>query len=422
MRVCDDHIPLLTDPEDCRMAGWLAGFFDGEGSAVFMKRKNGFDSSVLISFSQTSEKNLNLCEYLEKCLRHFGFDFGCIEKENPNPNKEGTPWQRKRWYYLRGNTLAMYQKLLHIISPNKWRDRIAQGAKGTKFISSKERIVSIEDDGRQVVYGLETTTGNYVVWGIASSNSGQYQQDPVPDGGARFNKADFLHWYDQGHGVTALHRKHGVRELIRHNLLWTFVTVDLAASEDQRADYTVFSTWGVTAKFDLLLLDMRRGRWAEPETVNNAVEIYSQVFYNDSRVVAFVAEDNGLGLPIIQAMMERGIPVLPVHIHRTDKFVRSATASIRVKAGQIFFPDPRTPWWSEPKIGFEQELLLFPAHEHDDMVDTLSLAAEAVYQANICGLTEGESIKTPEQTAAQTMKPKASDSVIQTERKFFGRR
>jgi hypothetical protein len=88
----------------------------------------------------------------------------------------------------------MYQRFLHIAQPTKWRERMVEGALSTKFIVGHERVVSIEDDGIEDVYALRTTTGNYVVWGFASSNSGQLQQSPIPRGGGIITQDDWQIW------------------------------------------------------------------------------------------------------------------------------------------------------------------------------------------------------------------------------------
>ena len=59
MRVCDDKIRVLTDPEEIRLAGWLAGFFDGEGSIT--NAHKGISKSCLISFTQGTDRNFPLC-------------------------------------------------------------------------------------------------------------------------------------------------------------------------------------------------------------------------------------------------------------------------------------------------------------------------------------------------------------------------
>ena len=255
--------------------------------------------------------------------------------------------------------------------------------------------------------------------------AGQYQQEPVPEGGARFNSADFQHWYSRGWGVIELHRRAGVKEIIHLRDCWTFVTCDLAASEEQQADFTVFSIWAVTHRGELILLDRLRGQWTEPTTVNTAVDIYAKPGHNGAQHSCFVVEQNGLGLPIAQAMSARGLPVMFVSIHRTDKFSRTATAAIRLEAGQVFWPDPATPWYSEPNEGWEIEHLRFPGFAHDDQVDTFSLAAEAVYKANIFNIDETIllDVKSKEAVSMLTRGGKEeTEEFKHMAKKFFARR
>lgn len=185
MRVCDPDISDLAG-EDLKKAGWLAGFFDADGSAV-INNKN-----CLISFTQGTGRNLLLCEKLEETLTHFGFTYNYDERirsDNKSTN------HKIRTYYLTGDTMKNAQKLLHVIGVSKWRDRIERGILCSGFIKSKEKVVSIEPDGEDLVYGLTTTTGNYIVWGLASSNSGQYMQEPIPIGGGEF-KEEWIQLYN----------------------------------------------------------------------------------------------------------------------------------------------------------------------------------------------------------------------------------
>jgi predicted phage terminase large subunit-like protein len=252
----------------------------------------------------------------------------------------------------------------------------------------------------------------------------QYLHNPTPPGGGRFNKDFFLHWYDEGFSVARLHRRHGQIERIHLGTCWTFVTVDLAASENRQADWTVFSTWAVTQHYDMLLVDRVRDRLTEPKIISTAVELYSKPRYNNARHVCFVVEDNGLGLPIVQAMQDRGLPVLAVHIHRTDKIVRSATAAIRIESGQIFWPDPATPWYCDPKGGWEIEHIRFPGYDHDDQVDTTSLAAEAIYVAGLGGLGKGIPVQIESRTAAKVLENRVPGDSQNDPigKRFFGNR
>jgi predicted phage terminase large subunit-like protein len=210
-RVCPPELERLETEEEFRLAGWVSGFFDGEGSVSVLKRRHG-EGSSLITFFQSAEQNLPLCEKLEYSLARFGFNFGCHEKIPTTLSAAGTPWQKRRSYYLksdagsgvtkngnpakRASKLQLNQKFLHLIKPTKWRQRLIDTTVNGRMYTTSERVVSIKPDGQDIVYGLETTTGNYVVWGLASSNSGQYLQSPEPRGGAII-KRDFWQLWEQ---------------------------------------------------------------------------------------------------------------------------------------------------------------------------------------------------------------------------------
>jgi phage terminase large subunit-like protein len=234
-RICPDKIEELTDPEDLRLAGWLAGFYDGEGSAVLGNRGLGYPKRCTISFSQGSGRNLPLCHKLEQALTHFGFEFNFREKVRSDRLHKNPNAPPQRWYWIntgnghRGPCLSTFQRFLHVIKPAKWRDRIAEGALTSRFIEAKEHVISIEPDGVETVYGLETTTGNYVVWGLASSNSGQYQQSPTPRGGGIIKEEMWQLWPSE---------KYPTCELVLGSL-------DTASTEKEQNDASALTIWGI---------------------------------------------------------------------------------------------------------------------------------------------------------------------------------
>ena len=178
-RVCPQELPEL-DPRD---AGWLAGFFDGDGTVSSSEKRGqpGFRPSGCITLTQGDGRNLAICEKLERVLESTGFPYSIFRRDR------GT--HDVRYYRLTGHGLPMVQKFLHCVRPTKWRDRLLDGVYGCCNMP-KVRVTAIEPDGVETVYSLQTETGNYVVWGYASSNS-QHQQRPVPRGGGMFKRADW---------------------------------------------------------------------------------------------------------------------------------------------------------------------------------------------------------------------------------------
>jgi predicted phage terminase large subunit-like protein len=241
-RVCPSTLPQLS-VEDERLAGWLAGFFDGEGSVSVCKKdgKGNYNPSRQIHFYQGAGRNLPLCEKLEHALDRFGFDYNYIE-DIRKPNKNA-PCYGYRAYTLLSNqhSLGLAQKFLHIVKPIKWRDRIEAMAEGSKFVKQWEKVISIEPDGEDDVYALTTETGNYVVWGLASSNSaGQFQQTPSPRGGGIVKREWWALWDDemaQANGLAGAHKYPPMDYVI--------ASLDPAYTEKKENDPSALTVWGI---------------------------------------------------------------------------------------------------------------------------------------------------------------------------------
>jgi predicted phage terminase large subunit-like protein len=144
----------------------------------------------------------------------------------------------------------------------------------------------------------------------------------------------------------------------------TFHTVDLAWSLAEDADYTVISSWAVTKKKHLILLDVARGHYEGPDIVPRLRRAY------DRWGGVLVVERATRQMSIIQEAVRTGLPIHEVRAEK-DKVTRSWPAQARMEQRTVWFPERSTPWYPE----IEEELLAFPVARHDDFVDTLSYAA-----------------------------------------------
>ena len=264
LRICDPEIPVIDNIDDAREAGWLAGFFDGEGSVSLM-RKHGdkHPPSSLISFSQTAGRNLNLCERLERALTQFGFPYSFHLRQR---SALGADWAPVRIYWLRGGDLPMFQRFLHVVKPLKWRERMIQGALGTKFMIGREKVISIAPDGEEEVFGLTTTTGNYVAWGLASANSGQYQQRPAPRGGGIFPYNGWEIW-SRRVAVT-----YGRNETQYPDMDMIVGSLDPAFGTKQENDYSALIVVGVFLNHHGVQQAMLMGCWQKRLAISDLVD------------------------------------------------------------------------------------------------------------------------------------------------------
>jgi predicted phage terminase large subunit-like protein len=154
-----------------------------------------------------------------------------------------------------------------------------------------------------------------------------------------------------------------------------FHTVDLAWSLEERADYTVISSWALTPKRHLVLLNVIRGHFEGPDIIPRLRFAYER--YGGKLVVERATRQ----LSIVQEAQRQGLPIDEVRAEK-DKVARALPATARMESGQVWFP-AKAEWLPD----ITEELLAFPAGRHDDFVDTLSYAvAEGARQGGFTGL------------------------------------
>lgn len=349
-RVCPPRLEELT-LEEHRMGGWLGGFFDGDGSISSCEKRGqpGFRPSSQIKFYQGAGRNKPNCEKLERILDHFGLEY-TIWVDDRKDFKDGTDFEF-RSYMIRSNpALATFQKFLHVAQPTKWVDRLLDGALGCKFSMGTERVVSIESDGEERVYSLKTTTGNYVVWGLMSSNcSGQLQQAPTPRGGGMFQRDDFSY----------VDRVPGTARRVRG---W-----DLAASKDGHAAFTVGLLMAQIPGGGLVIEDVVRGQWS-PHEVETAIKECAA--RDGPGVEISIPQDPGsAGMVVAQRM----VSLVPGHlayysVESGSKDDRAKPFAAQCEAGLVSLF--RGSWNAD----FLKEVCSFPVAKLKDQVDAASRA------------------------------------------------
>jgi predicted phage terminase large subunit-like protein len=144
-----------------------------------------------------------------------------------------------------------------------------------------------------------------------------------------------------------------------------FHTVDLAWSMEERADYTVISTWAITPKRHLALLDCQRGHFEGPDIVPKLRYAWDK--WGGTHIGVEKATRQ---MGIIEEAARTGLPVKDLRADK-DKVARALPATARMERRTVWFPAAAaSPWVTE----LTDELLAFPAGRHDDFVDTLSYA------------------------------------------------
>jgi predicted phage terminase large subunit-like protein len=147
---------------------------------------------------------------------------------------------------------------------------------------------------------------------------------------------------------------------------------DTAFEKNNRADYSACTTWGVfyqdddagVSQANLILLNAFRDRMEFPSLKKTAVEQYME-WQPDTLIV----EKKASGSPLIYELRAMGIPVQEFTPTKgNDKITRLNAVSDLFASGMVWAPNRR---WAEEVI---DEVAAFPSGEHDDYVDSVSLA------------------------------------------------
>jgi predicted phage terminase large subunit-like protein len=148
---------------------------------------------------------------------------------------------------------------------------------------------------------------------------------------------------------------------------------DTAFEKSNRADYSALTTWGVfyhdnsqTGKpeANIILLNAFRERMEFPQLKQTAIDQYKE-WKPDGVII----EKKASGAPLIYEMRAMGIPVQEFTPSKgNDKISRLNAVSDLFASGRVWCPNTH---WAEEVV---EEVASFPGGEHDDYVDSVSLA------------------------------------------------
>jgi len=199
-----------------------------------------------------------------------------------------------------------------------------------------------------------------------------YQQQPTNDEGAILKREWWQRW-DQDSPPA-------VDYIIQ--------SYDTAYSKKETADFSVITTWGVffpsmDEGANIILLGVKRGRWDFPELKRVALDEYK--YWNPDNVLI---EAKATGVSLQQEMRRLGIPVTTYtpggRRTGTDKVSRANAVSPILESGLVWAPDTA---WAEELV---EECAAFPNGDHDDMVDSTTMALMRFRQGNFIALLSDE--------------------------------
>ena len=152
-------------------------------------------------------------------------------------------------------------------------------------------------------------------------------------------------------------------------LHYVIQSYDTAFMKKETADFSAITTWGVfypeeDKPANLILLDAVKDRYEFPELRRVALDQYQ--YWKPEMVII---EAKASGLPLTYELRQMDIPVQTFTPSKgNDKHVRVNTCAPLFESGMIWAPDQK---FTEEVI---EECAAFPHGDHDDLVDSMTMA------------------------------------------------
>jgi len=197
-----------------------------------------------------------------------------------------------------------------------------------------------------------------------------YQQRPSSAQGNLFKRENFQYFTDS-QLTYDLHKGEGIDKVPKTQCI-IFQTCDPAGTAKTSSDFFVLSTWALTPKKELLLLDVFKTKIEGPDHVD-----FVKAQFQKWHPVGIGFESVSIGKTTYQNLVRERLPVIDLE-PKGDKFSRALSAAIRLGNKTTYFLQG-----AHRLNDFETELLHFPNVRHDDQVDTLSQADYMLLDNNI---------------------------------------
>lgn len=194
----------------------------------------------------------------------------------------------------------------------------------------------------------------------------QYQQNPTA-AEAAIIKRDWIRWWTKDSPPP---------------IDFIVQAFDTALTTKQRSDFSVCHTWGTFTNEDdgtqnVILLNKVKGKYEFPELKKMAHDQFTE-WQPDSVIV----EAKASGQPLIDEMRRSGIFVQDFSPGKgQDKIARLNAVADMFASGHVWFPETA---WAAQTV---EEILAFPAGEHDDEVDTMTLGLMRIRKGGLLRLT-----------------------------------
>ena len=195
-----------------------------------------------------------------------------------------------------------------------------------------------------------------------------WQQEPRDEDGGHFSPTKWPRYWRADRGWGLLHN--GEPRTLKREELFVMISVDWAASERKRSDYTCMGVYALTPFNTILVLEIVNDRFPLENVVGELAKLCRK--WSPGMVIV---ETGGFQTSVaIECRRHLEIPE-PVRVtpYGSTKLQRAYQAITLGQGGRILLPREDEPWVDV----FEEQLIDFTGDddEHDDIVDSLAYMA-----------------------------------------------
>lgn len=192
----------------------------------------------------------------------------------------------------------------------------------------------------------------FIEMGLAEKYSQEYLNLPIDESSTYFKRPDFLAMTEEDGKKTVNY----------------YVTADLAISEDERADYSVFLVAGVDEDRKIYVKDVIRERMDGREIVDT-IMLLEKIYQPQVIGIEEMQVSKAIGPFLREEMAKQNVwpSVMPLKHQGKDKHARAKSMQGRVRAHTVRF-NKAGEWYQT----FEDECCTFPRSKHDDQFDSFA--------------------------------------------------
>lgn len=193
---------------------------------------------------------------------------------------------------------------------------------------------------------------DYMVQGIPDAYSQEYLNTPLDESSTYFKRVDFL---PRG--------KEDEKKLLHY-----YITVDLAITEHEKADWSVFLVGGMDEDRILHIVDVIRERLDARDIVDTLISLENR-YKPEAIGIEDTQVSKSIGPFLYEEMIAKNTFINLVKLKHggKDKIARTRSIQARMRARGVKF-DTNADWFPQ----FQEELMQFPRAKHDDQTDAFA--------------------------------------------------